>query len=116
MAEEKARLNVTDRVTAMAKAMPEAIALVEPLGYDQEGKRGYRQITFRELEDDSSRIARGLRRLAGVLEDHRRDRAHWKRRGAVVIAARYLRRGLDHRDGLVLHSAPVASRRADDCP
>ena len=60
MAEENAPLNVTARLTAVAQAMPDAIAVVEPLGYGGDGKRRYRHVTFRELEDDSNRIASGL--------------------------------------------------------
>jgi acyl-CoA synthetase (AMP-forming)/AMP-acid ligase II len=43
--------------------MPKAVAVVEPLGYDGHGNRIYRQLTFRELDDDSNRIARGLGQL-----------------------------------------------------
>lgn len=55
------KINVAGRLTAVARAMPEAVAVVEPLGYDRRGKRQYRQLTFRELDHDSDRIARGLR-------------------------------------------------------
>ncbi len=37
--------------------------MVEPLGYDAQGKRQYRHVTFRELDQDSDRIARGLRQM-----------------------------------------------------
>ena len=47
----------------MAQAMPDAVAVVEPLGYDGRGKRRYRHVTFRQLDDDSDRIARGLHSL-----------------------------------------------------
>ncbi len=56
-------VNVAARLTDMARQMPEAVAVVEPLDYDAQGKRRYRQLTFRELDDDSSRIARGLGNL-----------------------------------------------------
>ncbi|MEA1952143.1 MAG: fatty acid CoA ligase family protein, partial [Planctomycetota bacterium] len=52
--------NVAARLTQMAKTMPDAVAVVEPLGYDGNGKRQYRQVSFRELDEDSDRIARGL--------------------------------------------------------
>ena len=52
--------NVASRLTAMAQAMPDALAVAEPLGYDRTGSRKYRHVTFRELDDDSDRIARGL--------------------------------------------------------
>ncbi|MBN2024137.1 MAG: AMP-binding protein [Pirellulales bacterium] len=47
----------------MAGARPEAVALAEPARYDGSGKRQYRQFTFRELDEDSDRIARGLREM-----------------------------------------------------
>ncbi len=59
-------LNVARRLSLMAQARPEAIAVVEPLGYDARGKRLYRHVTFSELDRDSDRMARGLRGL-GVL-------------------------------------------------
>ncbi|MCX7427745.1 MAG: fatty acid CoA ligase family protein [Planctomycetia bacterium] len=52
--------NVAGRLTAMARAMPDAVAVVEPLDYDRRGRRRYRKFTFRELDEDSDRIARGL--------------------------------------------------------
>ncbi len=52
--------NVARRLTAMAQEQPDAVAVVEPLGYDASGKRRYRQVTFRQLDEDSGRIAVGL--------------------------------------------------------
>jgi acyl-CoA synthetase (AMP-forming)/AMP-acid ligase II len=52
--------NVARRLSEMAQQRPDAIAVVEPLNYDHNGKRRYRTITFRELDEDSDRIARGL--------------------------------------------------------
>jgi olefin beta-lactone synthetase len=52
--------NVGRRLSAMAQARPDAVAVVEPLDYDRQGKRRYRQVTFRQLDDDSDRIAQGL--------------------------------------------------------
>ena len=57
--------NVARRLTQMAQARPEAVAVVEPLGYDSHRRRQYRHVTFRQLDQDSDRIARGLR-LMGV--------------------------------------------------
>ncbi len=48
------RCNVADRLTALAAARPEAIAVVEANG------GGYRTITFGELERDAALLARGL--------------------------------------------------------
>ncbi|MGD0899531.1 MAG: fatty acid CoA ligase family protein [Thermoguttaceae bacterium] len=53
-------MNVARRLTVSARAMPEAAAVVEPLGYDRRGKRQYRQVTFRQLDDQTDRIAGGL--------------------------------------------------------
>ena len=55
--------NVALRLSSVARAMPDAVAIAEPLGYGDDGRRQYRQVTFRELDDDSSQIASGLRRL-----------------------------------------------------
>lgn len=59
-------LNVAARLSAMAARLPDATAVVEPLGYDRAGRRRYRTMSFRELDRDSDRIARGLRRLGAV--------------------------------------------------
>ena len=56
-------LNIARRLTLMAQARPDAVAVVEPLGYDARGKRLYRHVTFSQLDRDSDRIARGLRSL-----------------------------------------------------
>ncbi len=56
-------LNVAARLSEMAQAMPDAIAVVEPLGYDNLGKRQYRHFNFRRLDSDSGCIALGLRRM-----------------------------------------------------
>ena len=59
-------VNVAARLPAMSRAMPEAVAVVEPLGYGGDRKRRHRKVTFRELDEDSDRIARGLRELGVV--------------------------------------------------
>ena len=53
-------VNVGVRLSAMARERPEQIAVVEPLGRDAGGKRRYRSLTFRELDDDSNLLADGL--------------------------------------------------------
>jgi olefin beta-lactone synthetase len=60
IAEMITSLNVAARLPAIVALRPDAVAVVEPLGYDRAGKRRYRQMTFRELDEDSDRIARGL--------------------------------------------------------
>jgi olefin beta-lactone synthetase len=61
-----ATMNVGRRLSAMAQIMPDAVAVVEPLNYDAQGKRRYRHVTFRQLDDDSDRIARGLHALGAT--------------------------------------------------
>jgi olefin beta-lactone synthetase len=58
--------NVARRLTAMAQARPDAVAVAEPLDYDARGRRRYRHVTFRQLDDDSDRIAFGLRDMGVV--------------------------------------------------
>ena len=59
-------MNVGRRLSVMAGAMPDAVAVVEPLDYDAQGKRRYRHVTFRQLDDDSDCIARGLYALGAT--------------------------------------------------
>lgn len=56
-------VNVAARLTAMAGQRPEAIAVVEPLARRWKAKRFYRHVSFRELDEDSSHLAAGLRGL-----------------------------------------------------
>ncbi len=55
-------VNVAARLSVTARAMPECVAVVEPGQYDRQGKRQYRSLSFAQLEEDSHRIAAGLRR------------------------------------------------------
>jgi acyl-CoA synthetase (AMP-forming)/AMP-acid ligase II len=55
-------MNLAARLTRQAEARPDAVAVAQPLGYDRLGKRQYRSMTFRQLDEDSGRIAGGLRR------------------------------------------------------
>jgi acyl-CoA synthetase (AMP-forming)/AMP-acid ligase II len=50
----------------MAGRMPDAMCVAEPLGRDGRGKLRYRQVTFRELDNDSNRIAAGLHDMGAV--------------------------------------------------
>ncbi|MBM4000427.1 MAG: AMP-binding protein [Planctomycetes bacterium] len=52
--------NVGARLAAIATEMPDAIAVVVPRGRDADGRRRYDRFTFRELDEDSNRIASGL--------------------------------------------------------
>src|SRR3972149_1227116 len=58
--------NVAARLSAMAQVMPDALAVVEPLGYDNKGKRQYRHCTFGQLDQDSNQIAHGLQQMGVV--------------------------------------------------
>lgn len=53
-------INVAARLTAMARLRPDAPAVIEPLDYAPDGKRRYRQISFRELDEESDRVAYAL--------------------------------------------------------
>jgi len=54
--------NVACRLANFAKTQPDQIAVVEPLGY-KAGKRQYKTMNFRELDEDSDRIAAGLKAM-----------------------------------------------------
>lgn len=56
-------VNVALRLREMAARNPEQVAVAQPLRKTRFGKRRYRQLTFRELEDDTNRIAAGLIRM-----------------------------------------------------
>jgi acyl-CoA synthetase (AMP-forming)/AMP-acid ligase II len=55
--------NIAHRLVATARVMPDALAVVVPRRRDRSGRYTYDQYTFRELDQDSDRLARGLRRL-----------------------------------------------------
>lgn len=54
-------MNIGWELTRVANDSPDNIAVVEPAGRDGNHKRKYNSVTFRELDEDSSRIAAGLR-------------------------------------------------------
>jgi acyl-CoA synthetase (AMP-forming)/AMP-acid ligase II len=56
-------VNVARRLRAMARRMPSAVAVAEPHGWRPDGRRQYRQLTFRELDEDSDRLASGLTQM-----------------------------------------------------
>ncbi|MBI3837495.1 MAG: AMP-binding protein [Planctomycetia bacterium] len=58
-----AGVNVARRLTTMAARMPEALSVVVPRGRESNGKRKYDTFTFRQLDEDSNRIASGLRQM-----------------------------------------------------
>ena len=53
-------VNVGLRLSRAAAANPDGIAVAEPHGRDPSGRIRYRTVTFRELDEDSNRIAAGL--------------------------------------------------------
>lgn len=53
-------VNVGLRLSEMAERRPDAMAVAAPTGRDRDQRRQYQQLSFRELDDDSSRIAAGL--------------------------------------------------------
>jgi olefin beta-lactone synthetase len=55
-------LNVGRRLTATARALPDAAAIIVQRARGRDGRHSYSRVTFRELDDDSDRIARGLAR------------------------------------------------------
>lgn len=52
--------NVGWLLSEMAQRMPDTVCVVESLGRPRNGKRRYRQLSFRELDQDSSQIAAAL--------------------------------------------------------
>jgi acyl-CoA synthetase (AMP-forming)/AMP-acid ligase II len=52
--------NIAAALPRMAARIPEAVALQVPVGRERGGRRRYVAYTYRELDDESDRIARGL--------------------------------------------------------
>jgi acyl-CoA synthetase (AMP-forming)/AMP-acid ligase II len=52
--------NVGFRLSETARVNPNGVAIAMPRGRDAAGKRKYDPLTFRELDDDTNRIAAGL--------------------------------------------------------
>src|SRR5216684_2217611 len=59
-------VNVARRLREMARRMPGAVAIAEPSGWPQDGRRKYRQLTFRELDEDSDRLASGMAQMGAA--------------------------------------------------
>ena len=60
---EGAEANIGFQLAATAHRMPESIAIALPEGRNRNGTRRYRQVTFRDLDRDSRRLAAGLQAL-----------------------------------------------------
>lgn len=56
-------VNVAARLTEHARAAPDRQAVIVALPRDAAGQRRYQSVTFRELDEDSDRIAAGLARM-----------------------------------------------------
>ncbi|HVS34690.1 MAG TPA: fatty acid CoA ligase family protein [Gemmataceae bacterium] len=55
--------NIAAHLPAMAADRPQTLAIVQPRGRDRFGRLRYRHFTFRELDQESDRIASGLERV-----------------------------------------------------
>ena len=55
-----AYLNVAERLRAMADQLPNGLAIAEAIKRRGDGQWDYRRVTFRELDQDTDRIAAGL--------------------------------------------------------
>jgi len=53
-------VNVARRLSETARRMPGAVGIAEPCGWRPDGRRDYRRLTFRELDEDTDRLASGL--------------------------------------------------------
>ncbi len=53
-------VNIAHRLKQMAKLCPDQKAIIEPIKSDRHGNVVYRELTFRELDDITDRIAAGL--------------------------------------------------------
>ena len=58
-----ASLNIADRLRQSAQKWPWQRAVVCPVGRDRAGRATYSQLTFRQLDEESDRLARGLQKL-----------------------------------------------------
>jgi acyl-CoA synthetase (AMP-forming)/AMP-acid ligase II len=56
-------VNIAERLRESAHQWPDQKAVVCPIGRDASGRVQYDQLTFRELDEDSDRLAAGLMRL-----------------------------------------------------
>ncbi len=52
--------NIARRLRAVAAERPDAVAVITPGGHAGDGQSLYRRFTFRELDEDSDRLAAGL--------------------------------------------------------
>jgi len=62
--------NIASMLTKTAEQHPQLRAVVVKAGHGNQGRAAYAQLTFRQLEAESDRLANGLRRM-GVLPGHK---------------------------------------------
>lgn len=62
-ADEAVPVNVAAYLPRMARLLPHGRAIVVPAGVDANGRRRYIHATFRQLNEESDRLARGLERV-----------------------------------------------------
>ncbi len=62
----RGKRNVARRLSAMAALQPDVVAVAAPRNRHPRGRQDYDQLTFRQLDEDSNRIAAGLARLGVV--------------------------------------------------
>src|SRR5215470_3011312 len=60
---EASPINIASHLPAMARALPNTLALIEPHGRDRAGRVRYRHFTYRELDAESDALARGLEHI-----------------------------------------------------
>jgi non-ribosomal peptide synthetase component F len=56
-------VNIAAALPAQARAQPHTLAIVEPHGDFRAGRASYRHLTYRELDAESDRLARGLEKI-----------------------------------------------------
>jgi len=56
-------VNIAAHLPRMAERQPDRLAVAYPEGYDAQGKARYIELSFRKLDEESNRIARGLDRI-----------------------------------------------------
>lgn len=59
----RVRLNIAQRLCESARRYPFQRAVVFPAGHDWLGRVAYSQLTFRQLDEETDRLARGLREM-----------------------------------------------------
>src|SRR5438094_492332 len=53
-------VNIASHLPAVAERQPGTLAIADPVGRVRQDRAGYTRCTFRQLDDESNRLARGL--------------------------------------------------------